>query len=67
MPCQVSPKLTKHMHMVFEQHNIKKWNDGGDTLELDAERPKQLPEIELIIKGSEIDGKRKGGDIFSQV
>ena len=66
MPCQVSPKLTKHMHMVFEQHNIKKWNDGGDTLELGAERP-GLPKIELIIKGSDIDGNRKGADILSQV
>ena len=67
MPFQLSPKLTKHMHMVFEQHNIKKWNDGGDTLELDVERPTTLPEIELIIKGSDIDGKRKGADILSQV
>ena len=27
----------------------------------------RLPKIELIIKGSEIDGKRKGADIFCQV
>ena len=26
-----------------------------------------LPEIELIIKASAIDGKRKGADIFCQV